>query len=206
MSHLRPALVLLVLFTALTGLAYPFAVTGIGQLLFPAQANGSLIVQDDRVVGSDLIGQAFTSDRYLWPRPSATSAADPADPTKTVDAPYNAAASTGSNLGPTSAKLADRLTASSETWRKAGLAQPIPGDAVTTSGSGLDPHISPAFALAQAPRIAAARNLPEEQIRQVIEASTEGRTFGIFGEPRVNVLRVNQALDRLGSRGRRDVS
>jgi K+-transporting ATPase ATPase C chain len=206
MSHLRPALVLLVLFTALTGLAYPFAVTGIGQLLFPAQANGSLIVQDGRVAGSELIGQAFTSDRYLWSRPSATSAPDPADPTKTVDAPYNAAASTGSNLGPTSAKLADRLTASSEIWRKAGLAQPIPGDAVTTSGSGLDPHISPAFALAQAPRIAAARNLPEEQIRHVIEASTEGRTFGIFGESRVNILRVNQALDRLGSQGGRDVS
>ena len=122
MSHLRPALVLLLLFTALTGLAYPFAVTGIGQALFPAQANGSLVVQDGRVVGSELIGQAFTSDRYLWPRPSATSAPDPADPSKTVDAPYNAAASTGSNLGPTSAKLADRLTASSEAWRGSGLA------------------------------------------------------------------------------------
>jgi K+-transporting ATPase ATPase C chain len=206
MSHLRPALVLLLLFTALTGLAYPFAVTGIGQLLFPAQAHGSLIVQDGRVVGSALIGQAFTADRYLWPRPSATSASDPTDPTKTLDAPYNAAASTGSNLGPTSSKLANRLAASSETWRKAGLALPIPGDAVTTSGSGLDPHISPAFALAQAPRIAVARNLPEEQIRHVIEASTEGRTFGIFGEPHVNVLRVNRALDRLGSEGGRDVS
>jgi len=206
MSHLRPALVLLVLFTALTGLAYPFAVMGIAQLVFPAQANGSLVVQDGRIVGSDLIGQAFTSDRYLWPRPSATSAADPTDPAKTVDAPYNAAASTGSNLGPTSSKLADGLTASSEAWRKAGLAQPIPGDAVTTSGSGLDPHISPAFALAQAPRIAAARNVPEGQVRQVIEAATEGRTFGIFGESRVNVLRVNQALDRLGFQGKRDVS
>ncbi|WP_457093660.1 potassium-transporting ATPase subunit KdpC [Microvirga sp. P5_D2] len=206
MSHLRPALVLLVLFTALTGLAYPFAVTGLGQLLFPAQANGSLIVQDDRVVGSELIGQAFTSDRYLWPRPSATSAPDPTDPTKTVDAPYNASASTGSNLGPTSAKLADRLAASSETWRKAGLAQPIPGDAVTTSGSGLDPHVSPAFALAQVPRIAAARNLPEEQVWYVIEIATEGRTFGIFGEPRVNVLLVNRALDGLGSQRGRDVS
>ncbi|WP_114947784.1 potassium-transporting ATPase subunit KdpC [Microvirga calopogonii] len=206
MSNLRPALVLLVLFTALTGLVYPFAVTGVGQLVFPAQANGSLIVQDGRVVGSDLIGQAFTADRYLWPRPSATSAPDPADPTKTVDAPYNAAASTGSNLGPTSRKLADRLTASSDAWRNAGLAQPIPGDAVTTSGSGLDPHISPAFALAQAPRIAAARNLSEGQIRHVIEAAIEGRTFGIIGEPRVNVLRVNQALDRLDSQTGRDVS
>lgn len=206
MSHLRPALVLLLLFTALTGLAYPFAVTGMGQLLFPVQANGSLIVQDGHVVGSDLIGQAFTSDRYLWPRPSATSAPDPTDATKTVDAPYNAAASTGSNLGPTSAKLADRLTASSEAWRQAGLAQPIPGDAITASGSGLDPHISPAFALAQASRIAAARNLPEVRVRQLIEVSTEGRIFGIFGELRVNVLRVNRALDRLGSQGARDVS
>lgn len=206
MSHLRPALVLLVLFTALTGLAYPFAVTGIGQLVFPAQANGSLVTQDDRVVGSELIGQAFTSDRYLWPRPSATSAPDPADSTKTVDAPYNAAASTGSNLGPTSTTLANRLSTSSETWRKAGLALPIPGDALTTSGSGLDPHISPVSAEAQAPRIAAARNLPDEQIRQVIEASTEWRTFGIFGEARVNVLRVNRALDRLGSQRNRHVS
>jgi potassium-transporting ATPase KdpC subunit len=199
MSHLRPALVLLLLFTALTGLAYPFAVAGIGQALFPAQANGSLVVQDDHVIGSALIGQAFTSGRYLWPRPSATSAPDPADPSKIVDAPYNAAASTGSNLGPTSARLAERLAASSESWRGSGLTAPIPGDAVTTSGSGLDPHISPAYAQAQAPRIATARNLPEAQVRQLIEASIEGRTFGILGEPRVNVLRVNQALDRQGS-------
>jgi potassium-transporting ATPase KdpC subunit len=199
MSHLRPALVLLLLFTALTGLAYPFAVAGIGQALFPAQANGSLVVQGGHVVGSELIGQAFTSDRYLWPRPSATSAPDPTDPFKIVDAPYNAAASTGSNLGPTSARLAERLAASSEAWRGAGLMAPIPGDAVTTSGSGLDPHISPGYAQAQAARIAAARNLPEAQVRQLIEASIEGLTFRILGEPRVNVLRVDQALDRQGS-------
>lgn len=199
MSYLRPALVLLLLFTALTGLAYPFAVTGIGQALFPAQANGSLIEKYGNVIGSDLIGQAFTSDRYLWPRPSATSATDPNDSSRMVDAPYNAAASAGSNLGPTSQKLADRLTASSDAWRKAGLAQPIPGDAITTSGSGLDPHISPAFAKAQVKRIAAARNLPEDRVQRAIEAVTEGRTFGVFGEPRVNVLRVNRALDRLGS-------
>jgi len=199
MSYLRPALVLLLLFTALTGLAYPFAVTGIGQALFPAQANGSLIEKNGNVVGSDLIGQTFTSARYLWPRLSATTAPDPGDPSKTVDAPYNAAASTGSNLGPTSQKLADRLTASSDAWRKAGSAQPIPGDAITTSGSGLDPHISPAFARAQVARIALARNMSEAQVRQVIETATEGRTFGIFGEPRVNVLRINQALDKLGS-------
>jgi K+-transporting ATPase ATPase C chain len=144
MSHLRPALVLLLLFTALTGLAYPFAVMGIGQALFPAQANGSLVTQDGRIIGSKLIGQAFTSDRYLWPRPSATSAPDPADPARTVDAPYNGAASTGSNLGPTSRKLADRLAQSSEAWKQSGFALPIPGDAITASGSGLDPHISPA--------------------------------------------------------------
>ncbi|MET0527313.1 MAG: potassium-transporting ATPase subunit KdpC [Microvirga sp.] len=197
MTYFRPALVLLLLFTALTGLAYPFAVTGIGQALFPATARGSLISQCGRGIASTVIGQAFTSDRYLWPRPSATSASDPADPSKTEDAPYNAAASTGSNLGPTSQKLADRLTASSEDWRTAGLAQPIPGDAITTSGSGLDPHISPAYALAQAPRIAAARNLPEERVRQLIQTSTEGRTFGILGEPRVNVFHVNRELDRL---------
>lgn len=199
MSHLRPALVLLLLFTALTGLAYPLAVTGIGQVLFPAQANGSLVTADGRIVGSDLIGQAFASDRYLQPRPSATSAPDPSDPAKTIDAPYNAAASTGSNLGPTSSKLAERLKASAEAWQGSGLAQPIPADAATTSGSGLDPHISPAYAQAQIARIASARNLPEVRIREVIAAATEGRSFGIFGEPRVNVLRVNRALDRLGS-------
>jgi potassium-transporting ATPase KdpC subunit len=199
MSHLRPALVLLLLFTALTGLAYPLAVTGIGQALFPAQANGSLLTLDNRVIGSDLIGQAFMSDRYLWPRPSATSAPDPANPTKTVDAPYNAAASTGSNLGPTSAKLAERLTQSSEAWKQSGFVLPIPGDAITTSGSGLDPHISPAYAQTQFGRIARARGLPEERVRQVIEATTEEPTLSIFGEPRVNVLQANQALDRLRS-------
>lgn len=206
MSHLRPALVLLALFTALTGAAYPAAVTGIGQLLFPAQANGSLIVQDGRVVGSALIGQAFTSDRSLWPRPSATTAPDPADPAATVPAPYNAAASAGSNLGPTASALAQRLAAAATAWREAGMAQPIPGDAVTTSGSGLDPHVSPAFALAQVRRIAAARNLPEDQVRRLIEGAVEGRTFGIFGEPRVNVLRVNRALDELSLRAGRGVS
>ncbi|MBF9235156.1 potassium-transporting ATPase subunit KdpC [Microvirga alba] len=197
MSHLRPALVLLVLFTALTGLAYPYAVAGIGQYAFPAQANGSLIVVDDKILGSDLIGQNFTSDGHLWPRPSATTAADPADASKTVDAPYNAAASTGSNLGPTSQKLAERLTASAEAWRSAGLPGPIPGDAITTSGSGLDPHISPAYARAQVPRIAAAHNIPEAWVNRIIGNFVEGPLFGLFGEPRVNVLRVNHALDQM---------
>lgn len=199
MSHLRPALVLLLLLTALTGLAYPLAVTGIGQTLFPAQANGSLIVQGSRVVGSDLIGQAFASDRYVQARLSATSAADPVNPARTIETPYNAVASGASNLGPTSATLAERLATSSQAWKASGVAGPIPGDAITTSGSGLDPHISPAYAQAQAPRIAAARGLSEAEVRRLIETSTEGRTFGILGEPRVNVLRVNRALDRMGS-------
>ncbi|MGO4706185.1 potassium-transporting ATPase subunit KdpC [Microvirga sp. 2MCAF38] len=199
MSHLRPALVLLVLFTALTGLAYPYAVTAIGQAAFPTEANGSLVTENGRVIGSDLIGQNFTSARYLWPRPSATSAADSQDPSKTIDAPYNAAASTGSNLGPTSQKLAERLKEAIEAWRSAGLSTPIPGDALTTSASGLDPHISPVYAEAQVARIAAARNVPPAKVRQVVESFIEGRTFELFGEPRVNVLRVNRALDRMGS-------
>ncbi|NIX78252.1 potassium-transporting ATPase subunit KdpC [Microvirga terricola] len=198
MSHLRPALVLVVLFTIVTGLAYPLAVTGIGQSLFPAEANGSLVTVNGRVVGSDLIGQNFTSDRYLWPRPSATTAPDPQDPSKAIDAPYNAAASGGSNLGPTSQKLAERLTASAEGWRAAKMPQPIPGDAITTSGSGLDPDVSPAYALAQVPRIAAARDVPEAAVRHVIDRLVEGRTFGFLGEPRVNVLKANQALDEIG--------
>lgn len=198
MSHLRPALVLIALFTMMTGLAYPLAVTGIGQLLFPAEANGSLVTVNGSVAGSDLIGQDFTSDRYLWPRPSATTAPDPQDPSKTIDAPYNAAASGGSNLGPTSEKLAERLTASARAWRSAAMAEPVPGDAIATSGSGLDPHISPAYAAAQIPRIAAARNVPPLAVGHVIDRLVEGRTFGFLGEPRVNVLRVNQALDEIG--------
>jgi K+-transporting ATPase ATPase C chain len=198
MSHLRPALVLLLLFTMLTGLAYPLAVTGVGQLVFPAEANGSLVTDGDRVIGSDLVGQNFTSDRYLWPRPSATSAPDPQDPSKTIDAPYNAAASGGSNLGPTSQKLAERLATSARAWRSAAMAEPIPGDAITTSGSGLDPHVSPADAAAQVPRIAAARNVPQTAVRHVISRLVEGRTFGFLGEPRVNVLKVNRALDEIG--------
>jgi K+-transporting ATPase ATPase C chain len=196
MSYLRPALVLLVLFTALTGLAYPLAMTGIGQALFPGAANGSLVRNaSGTIVGSDLIGQNFTGAGYLHPRPSATSGPDPADPSKTTDLPYNAAASTGSNLGPTSQKLSDRLKAGEEALRAEGITGPIPADAITTSGSGLDPHTSPAYALAQAPRIAQARNRPAADIVRLIEANTESRSFGLIGEPRVNVLRVNRALD-----------
>ena len=195
--HLRPALVLLVLFTLVTGLVYPFAVTGIAQGLMPANANGSLIVRDGKVVGSALIGQAFVAPRYFHPRSSATSAADPQDPSKTVDAPYNAASSSGSNLGPLNGKLIDRVKADIEALRAAGVTGPIPPDMVTTSASGLDPHISPENALAQVPRVAAARNLGADRVRQLVEAHVEGRSLGLVGERRVNVLGLNLALDAL---------
>ncbi|MFO1151654.1 MAG: potassium-transporting ATPase subunit KdpC [Alsobacter sp.] len=195
MSHLRPALVLLVLFTLLTGIAYPLAVTGLARTLLSRQAGGGLVVEDGRVVGASLIGQAFTDARYVWPRPSATTAPDPQDAGKTVDAPYNAANSAGSNLGPTSKALAERLSASAEALRTAGIAGPLPGDALTTSASGLDPHVSPAFALAQVPRVARARGIGEEQVRRIVLAAIEERDWGLFGEPRVNVLAVNRSLD-----------
>lgn len=200
MTYVRPALVLIALFTVLTGLAYPLAITGLAAVLFPHQAAGSLVVAGGKVVGSSLIGQSFTSDKYLWPRPSATSGPDPSDPSKTVEAPYNASASTGSNLGPTSAKLAERLAGDVERLRRSGVSGPIPGDAATASGSGLDPHVSPAFALAQVGRIAAARGRTEAEIRTVVERMTEGREGGIFGEPRVNVLAVNLALDGIAAK------
>jgi K+-transporting ATPase ATPase C chain len=198
MSVLRPAITILAVLTALTGLAYPLAVTGIAQVAFPEQADGSLVRSGDKVVGSRLIGQSFTADRYFHPRPSATSGADPADPSKTVDRPYNATASTGSNLGPTSARLAERLVASVAELRGAGLQGPIPGDAVTTSASGLDPDISMAFARAQVPRVAAARGLSPQTVQRLLEEQREGPALGLFGEPRVNVFALNRALDRAG--------
>lgn len=197
LAHLRPACVLLALLTALTGLVYPFAVTGIAQVLMPGQANGSLILRDGKVVGSDLIGQAFTTPRYFHPRPSATSATDPQDPSKTVDAPNNAASSSGSNLGPLNGKLIERVRTDIAALRAAGVTGPIPPDMVTTSASGLDPHISPENALAQVPRVAAARNLGPDRVRQLVEANIEGRGLGLVGERRVNVLRLNLALDAL---------
>lgn len=193
MAQLRAALVLTVLFTLLTGLAYPLAVTGIGQVLLPHQANGSLVRRGDVVIGSTLIGQNFTSDRYFQGRPSATSASDPADATKTIDAPYNAANSTGSNLGPSSKALADAV----EARARALGAGPQPADLVTASASGLDPHISPAGALAQVARVAKARGKPEAEIRALVERQVEGRDLGILGQPRVNVLALNLALDAL---------
>jgi K+-transporting ATPase ATPase C chain len=200
LSQIRPAIVLLVLFTALTGLAYPLAITGIAQLVMPSQANGSLIAGSAGPVGSTLIGQNFASDKYFHPRPSATQAQDPAHPddsSKTIDAPYNAANSSGSNLGPTSQKLMDRVKASVDGLRAAGVSGPVPADAVTTSASGLDPHISPENAFAQVAPVAKARKLPEDKVRALVEGNVEGRALGLVGEPRVNVLRLNMALDAL---------
>jgi potassium-transporting ATPase KdpC subunit len=200
LSQIRPAIVLLVLFTALTGLAYPLAITGIAQAILPGQANGSLLSSGGKPVGSALIGQNFAADKYFHGRPSATQAQDPAHPddsSKTIDAPYNAANSVGSNLGPTSQKLLDRVKADVEAKRAAGWKGPIPADAVTTSASGLDPHISPENALAQVPTVAKARGESEDQVRTLVEANVEGRFLGLFGEPRVNVLQLNMALDAM---------
>ena len=191
MQHLRPAVVLVVLFTALTGLAFPLAFVGIAGAAFPQQAGGSLIERDGKVVGSALLGQAFTEDKYFQGRPSATSTPDPADATKTVPAPYNGANSSGSNAGPTSKTLIDRVT---EDVGKAGV-KPVPGDMLTTSASGLDPHISPETAARQVARVAAARSVPEDRVRALVAAHTEGRLLGLIGEPRVNVLALNMALD-----------
>jgi K+-transporting ATPase ATPase C chain len=197
LSQLRPAIVMIVLFTALTGLAYPLAITGIAQLVMSGKANGSLIERDGKVIGSSLIGQNFASDRYFHGRPSATTGPDPADPSKSVDAPYNASNSMGSNLGPTSKKLVDRVNAAIETEFAAGRIDVVAADAVTTSASGLDPHISPQFALAQVPAVAKARNLSEQKVRFLVDEYTEARVAGVIGEPRVNVLQLNLALDSL---------
>jgi len=199
LKEIRPAIVILVALTLITGLLYPLAMTGIAQVLFPYQARGSMITRDGAVVGSELIGQVFADDKYFHGRPSATNTPDPQDPTKTVDAPYNAANSGGSNLGPTSKMLADRLQADVEKLKAENPSVPVPVDLVTTSGSGLDPHISPAAALFQVPRVAKARNIPEDRLRQLVQDETEGRFLGLLGEPRVNVLRLNMALDALKS-------
>jgi K+-transporting ATPase ATPase C chain len=164
--------------------------------LFPREAQGSLIESDGKVIGSALIGQSFASDRYFHGRPSATTGPDPADPTKSVPAPYNAANSMGSNLGPTNKALVERVQGDLETLKQENASAPVPIDLVTTSASGLDPHITPAAALFQVPRVAKARNLPEDRLRQLVEAHAEPRTLGILGEPRVNVLALNLALDR----------
>jgi K+-transporting ATPase ATPase C chain len=196
-QHFRPALVLLLLFTALTGLAYPYAVTGVASLAFPRQAEGSLVIQNGKIVGSALIGQNFASEVYFQPRPSATSTPDPNDSSKTVDAPYNAANSSGSNLGPTSKALIDRVKAAVEAKVAAGWKAPLPADAFTTSASGLDPEISPQYALAQVPALAESRGMEEAKLRDLVKAQTKSRWLGLIGEPRVNVLALNQALDAI---------
>jgi len=194
---IRPAIVVLVALTVITGLIYPLAMTGIAQLLFPKQAQGSLIERNGTVVGSELVGQVFESDKYFHGRPSATTAPDPNDSTKTVPAPYNAANSGGSNLGPSNKALIDRVQGDLDKLKQENASAPVPADLVTTSASGLDPHISPEAALFQIPRIAKARNLPEDRIRELVADHTEGRFLGFLGEPRVNVLLLNLALDQL---------
>jgi K+-transporting ATPase ATPase C chain len=196
-KQIRPALVMIVLMTLLTGLAYPLAMTGIAGLVFPHQAKGSLIQREGKVIGSELIGQNFTSDKYFHGRPSATTESDPNDATKTVPAPYNAANSGGSNAGPTSKSLIERVKGDAETLAAENPTAPIPVDLVTTSASGLDPDITPASALFQIPRVAKARKLSEARIRQLVEQNIEGRLLGILGEPHVNVLKLNLALDGL---------
>ncbi len=183
--------------TLLTGLAYPLAMTGLAQVLFPKQANGSLIVRDGKVIGSTLIGQAFADDRYFHGRPSATNKPDPNDATKTVDAPYNAANSMGSNLGPTSKTLIERVKGDVDKLKAENPAAAVPIDLVTTTASGLDPHISPEAARFQVPRVAKARNLPEDRVLQLVNEHVEGRFAGLLGEPRVNVLELNLSLDRV---------
>ena len=182
--------------TVITGLAYPLAITGIAGLAFPYQSSGSIVERDGKVIGSVLIGQDFTSDRYFRGRPSATTAADPNDASKTVPAPYNAANSAGSNLGPTNKALIERVQGDLEKLKQENPGVAVPIDLVTTTGSGLDPHISPQAALFQVPRVAKARNIPEDRLRQVVNERIEDRVVGIFGEPRVNVLELNLALDR----------
>ena len=199
LKELRPAIVLLLAFTALTGLVYPLVVTAVAGVVFPYQAHGSLIKKDGKVVGSALIGQAFTSDRYFHGRPSATVGPDPADPSKTIPVPYNAANSGGSNLGPTSKALIGRVTADVEKLRQENPSDRVPIDLVTTSGSGLDPDITPDAAYFQVPRIAKARDMAENTVRQLVAEHMKGRSLGIFGEPRVNVLAVNLALDGVGT-------
>jgi K+-transporting ATPase ATPase C chain len=197
LKEIRPAIVMIVAMTAITGLVYPLAMTGIAQTLFPHQANGSLIVKDGTVVGSELIGQNFTEEKYFHGRPSATSAPDPEDATKSVSAPYNAGASSGSNVGPTNKALSDRVAEDTAKLKDENPQAAIPVDLATTSASGLDPDITPAGAMFQVPRVAKARHLPESRLNDLITQNTEGRWLGIIGAARVNVLKLNIALDSL---------
>jgi len=198
-AQFRPAVMMIVIMTAITGFAYPLGITALAQFFFPHQANGSLIEKDGKVIGSELIGQNFTGEKYFHPRPSATTDTDPNDATKTIPAPYNAQNSGGSNLAPTSQALVDRVKDDAGKLAAQGSG-PVPVDLVTTSASGLDPDITPAGALFQVPRVAKARGLPEAQVRQLVADTTTGRLFGIIGEPHINVLKLNLALDALGTK------
>ncbi len=200
LKEIRPAIVLVIALTLITGLVYPLAMTGIAGVIFPYQAQGSLVEKDGKVVGSALIGQVFATDKYFHGRPSATNAPDPKDATKTVDAPYNAVNSMGSNYGPTSKALIDRVKGDMEKLKAENSSAPVPQDLVTTSGSGLDPDISPEAALFQVPRVAKARNMPEERVRQLVQEHTDGRFLGLLGEPHVNVLLLNLALDQVAAK------
>jgi len=199
LKEIRPAIVLILAFTLITGVIYPLVMTGIVGVIFPYQAHGSLIEKDGKVIGSVLIGQEFASDRYFHGRPSATLGPDPSDPSKTTGVPYNAANSGGSNLGPTNKTLIDRVTADVDKLKQENPSAQVPIDLVTTSGSGLDPHVTPQAAYFQVPRVAKARNMPENALRDLVGEHIEGRTLGLFGEPRVNVLALNLALDRAGT-------
>lgn len=200
LGQLRPAIVMMACLTILTGLAYPLVMTGIAQLVFPAEANGSLVEKGGKVIGSRLIGQNFTDDRYFRGRPSATTDIDPKDATKTIPAPYNAANSSGSNAGPTAKSLVERVQGDLEKAKAENPGVAVPVDLVTTSASGLDPDLSPAAALFQVSRVARARALPEDGIRALVARHVEGRFLGLIGEPRVNVLALNMALDALAAR------
>jgi len=195
LTQIRPAIVLLIGLMIITGLLYPLALTGLAGLVFPYQAQGSLIEENGKVVGSALIGQAFADDKYFHGRPSATNTPDPKDSTKTIDAPYNAANSGGSNLGPTSKALAERIKGDVDKLKAEHPSAAIPVDLVTTSGSGLDPDISPEAALFQVPRVAKTRGLPEDRVRSLVNTQIQGRMLGLLGEPRVNVLQLNLSLD-----------
>jgi K+-transporting ATPase ATPase C chain len=200
LKQIRPAIVMMVVLTIVTGLIYPLAMTGIAQLVFPHQANGSLIEKNGKVIGSELIGQNFTKLEYFHGRLSATTEPDPKDSSKSVSAPYNAANSSGSNAGPTAKSLVERVQADVKALKEENPNAPVPIDLVTTSASGLDPEISPAAALFQVPRVAKARGRDETEIRRLVQLHTEVRIFGVIGEPRVNVLQLNMALDALKPR------